>query len=209
MTDSSDPPVPKTLLEEAGFCLAEQRTETLFDVGTVRIDGVTRRYEDDRSRDALGEATDGDVDHPVRFFAVTRVLFKPSLPPGVSLSMFAPTLRSEARSDFADQLEDRGLTAVQRGRSRRLRLDGGRVRVRKYSGRDPLAGDGQSLVLAFRLAVLTYRQTALVVTAGFPAVPVAEQFRLSDPPEILTRDSDDYQSEFETLLGGVYDGLAA
>jgi hypothetical protein len=205
MTNPSDPPVPKALLEEAGFSLAERRTETLFDVGTVRIDGVTRRYEDDRSRDALREATDGDLDHPIRFFAVTRVLFRPSLPPGVSLSMFAPTLRSEARASFADQLEDRGVTNVRRGSSRRLRLDGGRARVRNYSGRDPMGGDGRSLVLSFRLSVLTYRQTALVVTAGFPAVPVAEQFGLADSPAILTRDSDDYQAEFESLLDGVYD----
>lgn len=199
--------MPERLLEAAGFALAERRTETLFDVGTVRIDGVTRRYEDDRSRVALSEATGGNVDHPVRFFAVTRVLFQPQLPPGVLLSMFAPTLRSEARATFADQLEDRGVTNVQRGSSRRLRLDGGRVRVRTYSGRDPMDGDGRSMVLSFRLSVLTYRQSALVVTAGFPATPVADQFGLADPPAVLTRDSDDYQAEFENFLGGVYDEL--
>ena len=209
MTDSPDPPVPETLLEEAGFDLAERRTETLYSVGSVRIEGVTHRYEDDRSRDALREATDGDIDHPVRFFAVTRIRFQPGLPPGVSLSMFASTLRSKARSSFADQLEDRGLTAIERGSSQRLRLDTGRARVRNYSGRDPLDGDGRSLLLSFRLSVLTYRQTALVVTAGFPALPVAEQFELADPPAVLTRDSEDYQSEFETLLGWVYDDLTA
>ena len=210
MTDETvDPNVPEQLLADAGFDLAERRTETLFRAGGVRIDGVTRRYEDDRSRTAVREATDGAIDHPIRFVAVTRLDFRPGLPPGLTVSAFASTLRSEARRSFRQRLEDRGLTGVQRGSSRRLRLAGrSRVRVREYSARDPLPeGDGRSLALTFRLSVLTYRDTALIVTAGFPVFPVAEQFTLTDPPATLTRDHDEHEKTFEEILGAVHERL--
>lgn len=205
-TDGPKPPVPEAMLEEAGFTLAERRTETLFELAAVRIEGGTRRYEDDRSREALRDATDRATDHPVRFFAVTQLQFTPALPPGVTLSMFAATIRSEARSSFESQLEDRGLTNVERGSSNRRRLDGGsRVRVREFTADDPLPdADRSSLELEFRLAVLTHRGTALVVTAGFPAASLADQFDLSNPPASLTRTADEYDSAFTDLLDGIY-----
>jgi hypothetical protein len=167
-TEPPEIPLPESLLVDAGFELVERSTETLFEISAIRIEGLTRRYEDDHSRQALREATEGAVDHPVRFFAVTRLTFQPALPPGVSLSMFASTIRSEARSSFATQLEERGLTDVERGSSDRLRLDStSRVRVREFTARDPLAdADGESLSLTFRLAVLTHGGTAVVVTAN-------------------------------------------
>lgn len=208
---TTDGPVPEPMLAEGGFALAERRTETLFEMAAVRIEGVTRRYEDDRSREALREATEGAVDHPVRFFAVTRLEFRPALPPGVSLSMFASTIRSEARSSFESQLGDRGLRNVERGSSDRLRLGGGsRVRVRKFTAEEPLPeADGRSLALAFRLAVLTHKKTALIVTGGFPAVALDDQFGLSSPPERLTRSPAEYESEFTDLLNGVCEELSA
>lgn len=207
-TDPPDPPVPEARLTEAGFELVERRTETLFKMGTVRIEGLTHRYEDNRSSEAAREATAGMLAHPIRFFAVTRLVFQPSLPFGVTLSMFTSTLRREARSSFADQLEDRGLVDVERGASQKTRLDGSRVRIREFSATDSL-GDGRSLSLSFRLSVLTHRGTAVVVTAGFPASSVADQFSLNDPPAALTRGADEYQTTFETFLGGVYDELTA
>lgn len=209
--DVPEPPVPEAMLEEAGFGLAERRTETLFEVGSVRIEGVTVRHEDDRSREALREVTDGVIDHPVRFFAVTRLLFQPSLPPAVSLSMFASTIRAKARSSFASQLESRGLAAVERGSSERLRLDGGgRIRVRNYSARDPLPdANGNSLALSFRLSVLTHSETALVVTAGFPAAPLSELLDLDDPPAVLSQETDAYEVTYRELLTAVHRQLTA
>ncbi|WP_336327051.1 hypothetical protein [Halovenus sp. HT40] len=205
-TDGPELPVPETMLDEKGFALAERRTETLFELAAVRIEGITRRHEDDHSREALRDATGGAIDHPVRFLAVTQLQFKPALPPGVSLSMFASTIRSEARSSFESQLEDRGLTNVERGSSNRLRLDGGsRVRVREFTAEDPLPdADGHSLELEFRLAVLTHRGTALVVTAGFPVAALADQFDLPNPPAPLTRTAEEYDSAFTDLLDGIY-----
>ncbi|WP_436900749.1 hypothetical protein [Halovenus halobia] len=209
-TDPPDPPVPEAMLTEAGFEPVERRTETLFEVGAVRIEGITHRYEDNRSSEAARDATDGALDHPIRFFAVTRLVFQPSLPFGVSLSMFTSTLRREARSSFAAQLEDRGLGNVERGSSQKLRFDGSRVRVREFSAEDLLGeGDGRSFSLSFRLSVLTHRGTAIVVTAGFPASSVAEQFDLTDPQAMLTQSAAEYQATFETFLGGVYEELTA
>lgn len=208
-TDPPDPPLPESMLAEAGFSLAERRTETLFELAVVRIEGVTHRYEDDRSREELRNATEGAVDHPVRFFAVTQLQFQPSLPPGVSLSMFASTIRSEARSSFESQLEERGLTNVERGSSNRLRLDGGsRVRVRAFTAEDPLSDAGShSLGLNFRLAVLTHKKTALVVTSGFPAVALDEQFELSSPTDLLMRTPEEYESACTDLFNGVSEQL--
>jgi hypothetical protein len=204
-TDPPEVPLPESLLAAAGFGLAERSTETLFEISAVRIEGLTRRYEDDSAREELRNATEGAVDHPVRFFAVTRLTFQPALPTGVSLSLFASTIRSEARSSFATQLEDRGLIDVERGSSNRLRLDSGtRVRVREFTARDPLPDtDGASLSLTFRLAVLTHKGTAVVVTAGFPAAPLAEQFSLTSPPNRLTQTLAEYESTFAELLDGV------
>lgn len=209
-TDPPAPPVPEAMLTEAGFELVERYTETLFEVGTVRIEGVTHRYEDTRSSEAARDATDGAVEHAIRFVAVTRLVFQPSLPFGVSLSMFTSMLRREARSSFAAQLQDRGLENVERGSSQTLRFDGSRVRVREYSATDLLAEHtDRSFSLSFRLSVLTHRGTAVVVTAGFPASSVAEQFDLTDPPATLTQSAAEYQATFETFLGGVYDELRA
>lgn len=203
-TDPPDPPLPESMLAEEGFALAERRTETLFELAAVRIEGITRRYEDERTRETLREATDGAVDHPVRFFAVTRLRFVPALPPAVSLSMFASTIRSEARSSFESQLEERGLRNVERGSSNRLRLDDGtRVRVREFTATDLLPEAEQSLALTFRLAVLTHGDTALVVTSGFPAAALAEQFDLSSPPDSLGRGLESYESVFRDHLDGV------
>jgi hypothetical protein len=210
-TESPEIPLPDSLLTAAGFELVERSTETLFEIAAVRIEGLTRRYEDGDSRQALREATEGGVDHPVRFFAVTRLSFQPALPPGASLSMCASTIRSEARSSFAPQLENRGLTDVERESSNRLRLDSGtRVRVREFTARDPLTDtDEGSLSLTFRLAVLTHGGTAVVVTAGFPAAALANQFSLTTAADRLTRTTKEYESAFLELLDGVETELTA
>ncbi|MXR52651.1 hypothetical protein GRX03_13680 [Halovenus sp. WSH3] len=206
-----DPVVPQAAFDDAGFSLAEQRTERLFELAAARIDGETFRYEDDRSRTALAAATDETVDHPVRFVAITRLRFQPSLPPGVSLSAFASTVRREARSSFADRLERRGLTEIREGRRDRLRVGRrGRARVRTFRATDPLPEvDGRSLALSFRLTVLTHRRRGVIVTAGFPSAPLADQFGIADAADPLTRTAEEYESEFRQLLDAIYQRLTA
>jgi len=201
----SDPPrptLPEEKLAAGGWERVEETTETLFELPGIRVRGRTCRYEDERTRRALRAATDGRVDHPIRFFAATRLSFDPPLPPGVSPALVAPTLRSEARRTFARRLRDRGLADVERRRSERLRVaDGTRARLRKYAATDCPAGEASDLPLECWLAVWTTADAALVVTGGYPAVTLADRFGVAG--EALARVPGAYREEFFSLLRGV------
>lgn len=202
MTDEPTPPtLPEDALETGGWVLADERTETVFELPTMRVRGVTRRYEDQQSRRALESAIGRGVDHPVRFFAVTRLVFEPPLPPGVSLSMVAPTVRREARSAFANRLEERGLQNVSRGRSERLRLaDRTRVRLWKYTATDPSPPVDEPLPLECWVGVWTRSQAAFVVTAGYPAVSLGSLLDTTPDSDLLTRSPGEYRTAFLDLL---------
>ena len=197
------PSVPESDLADGGWEFVDDTVETLFELVGVRIRGATVEYEDERTRESLHAATDGTVDHRVRFFAATRLAFEPSLPPGVTPSIVAPTLRSEAKRTFADRLRERGLTDIQQGRSERIRVaDRSRARLTKYTAVDPLAdvqgGDATDLPLECWIAVWTSSSDATVVTGGYPAVELVTQFGL-DGPDLLARSPDSYRDEFVSL----------
>ena len=202
MSAPDPPPVPTADLEDGGWELDDERTETLFELPTMRIRGTTRQYEDARSRAALRAATDGRIDTPVRFFAATRLGFEPPPPPGMGPTMFAPTMRTEVRRAFATQLEDRGLTDIERGRSERLRLpDRNRARLTKYTARDE---HGEwALQLECWVGVWTDRRDVLVVSGGHPEVELADHFGIGDGGGALTRSPGEYRDEFFSLLRGV------
>jgi hypothetical protein len=202
MSAPDPPPVPGTELESGGWELEAERTETLFELPTMRIRGTTRQYEDARSRAALREATEGRVDTPVRFFAATRLGFEPPPPPGVGPTMFAPTMRTEIRRSFATELEDRGLTDIERGRSERLRLpDRNRARLTKYTARDD---HGEwTLPLECWVGVWTDRNDVFVVSGGHPEVGLADHFGIEANDDELARSPGNYRDEFFSLLRGV------
>jgi len=199
------PPIPKSSLETDGWERTADRSETLFSLPTMQILGRTLQYEDARSRRELSEATGGEIDQTVRFFAVTTVGFDPPLPPGTTPTMFVPTLRSEARRNFVDRLEQRGLTAIEKGRSERLKLSKRkRVRAHKYRAVDPLNGiEGQELPLECWIAIWTTGGTVRIVTSGYPAVSLDTQFDLEPTGEILSRSPRQYREAFFSLLRGV------
>ncbi len=201
MTEDLTPPaVPESALDAGGWVLADERTETVFELPTMRVRGVTRRYEDERSRDALEATTGESLAYPVRFFAVTRLVFEPPLPPGVTLSMVLPTLRTEARQTFADRLTDRGLTDISKGRSERFRLpDRTRVRLRKYTATDPSAPVEGDLPLECWVGVWT-GDDALVVTAGYPGVTLDSVVPGGSTSDALGRSAGEYRTEFVDLL---------
>ena len=204
MSAPDPPPVPLAALEDGGWEVDDERTETLFQSPTMRIRGTTHQYEDARSRAALREATDGRVDTQVRFFAATRLGFEPPPPPGMGPTMFAPTMRTEVRRTFATQLEDRGLTDIERGRSERLRLpDRNRVRLTKYTASDD-HGDW-SLPLECWVGVWTDRRDVFVVSGGHPEVELADHFGTEGADAALTRSPGQYRDEFFSLLRGVAD----
>lgn len=201
MTDTLTPPaVPEDTLEEEGWALVDERTETVFELPTMRVRGVTRRFEDEQSVEAL-TAAGYDIDHPVRFFAVSRLVFEPPLPPGVGKSMVAPTVRTEARKAFARRLQERGLEDVSRDRSERFRLpDRTRVRLWRHTARLPSDQFADDLPLECWVGVWMRSDTVFVVTGGHPTVTLDSRLPEAVESETLTRSPGDYRDEFFALL---------
>ena len=140
---TAPPTVPDEPLAAGGWTLAEETTETLFSLPTVRVTGHTLLYEDGELREMVRAASDGDLDMPCRFLFATRLSFLPSLAPGIGPAAVRPSVTTEARRTFATDLEDRGFRRVRRGRSQRARTDAGdRVRLTKYTARYGVEASG-------------------------------------------------------------------
>ena len=186
--------------EWEGWTVVDGSVETLFELPTGRVRGTVRQYENERTREALRELTDGGIDHTVRFFATTRLGFEPPLPPGTTPAMIVPVLRPEARQSFADRLHDRGLTDVEQTGRERIRLgEGTRIRLTRYAAVDPLPGAEVELPLECWLGVWT-DGTVNVATSGYPTVPLATQFDLEAGDQPLRKSANDYREEFRSLL---------
>ena len=201
MASNPDPlELPEDQREAGGWELVEKSVETLFELPGVRVRGTMRRYEDERTRAALREATGGAIDHQLRFIATTRLEFEPPLPPGTMPRMLLPTLLPEARRSFADRLRDRGLTDVSRDGTERIRgNDRTRIRLTRYQATDPMPGTDRELPLECWLAVWLADPIA-VVTAGYPATSLASRFDLDTEEPSLTRGPNDYRDAFLSLL---------
>ncbi len=194
------PAVPESRLAEAGFTLAEESTELLFELSKVRVTGATRRYEDATTREALHAATDGKIDRTVRFFAATGLEFRPSLPPG-GASAIAPVIRSEAIAAFESRLEDRGLVEVRRRRTDRRTVGDATAHLATFAAVDPVM-ETRRLPLECWIAIWT-DDRPVVVTGGYPAEPLSRSFDLSAGEERLDRGRAEYRKEYFELLGAV------
>lgn len=152
------PSVPHDRLREDGWELHSKTEETVFQLSVASVVGYTLFYEDARlgeaieAADAVEPPASADADHLVtaggdstwRFFFATRLSFRPSLAPGIGLAALRPTVASQAKRTFADDLEARGFEAIESGRSQRFRADSGdRGRLRKFTAHLPL-GDGST-----------------------------------------------------------------
>jgi hypothetical protein len=126
------PSLPEDRLEASGWRLVEEREETLFSLPAATVEGHTVLYEDGGLRERLAAATGRD--QVWRFFFATGVQFRPPLPPGVGPAMVYPSVASEAKRAFADDLRERGFRSVERGRRERARSAGGnRIRLQEYT----------------------------------------------------------------------------
>ena len=153
---------PVEQLEAGGWVLAEESAETLFELSAARVEGLTRVYEDADLRRAVREAT--GADRLCRFFFATVVEFSPALSPGIA-PVIKPTVSSEARREFANDLRERGFANVERGRTRNVRVDSGaRARLTDYRAVYPLRTDAASVDLRIR---------------GFLAVWLDGEFRIA------------------------------
>jgi hypothetical protein len=199
MTDT-DPSVPESALKSGGWTLVDEQTETVFELPTMQVRSITRRFEDERSREALA-GVGYDTDHPVRFFAVSRLVFEPSLPPGVGTSMVAPTVRTEARKAFANRLRARGLEDVSLDRRERFRLpDRTRVRLWRHTATLPSEQLAADLPLECWVGVWLLSDEAFVVTDGHPTVALASRLPETTDHDALTRSPSEYRDEFLELL---------
>jgi hypothetical protein len=130
-------PAPEMPTERlAGWERTSASVERLFGVEGTDVRGHTVVYEDADLRAAVRRATDERVDRDWRFFFATRLRFRPPLPPGIGPPAVLPAVRPAAVGRFVDDLRGRGVEAVERGRSERVRTEQGhRVRLRQVTGR--------------------------------------------------------------------------
>ena len=184
------PTVPADRLDADGWTRRSRTEETLFRTPTAEVVGRTVVYDDAALRDALdaagatafltdaGEGRGGDrlVDTGDdggywRFFFATALSFRPPLAPGFGPASMLPTIRSEARSAFTDDLRARGFGDVDTGRSQRFRTDAGdRARLRKVTARLPLGADApaDSLDVEGWLAVWTTGGQFRIAGGAYP-----------------------------------------
>lgn len=210
------PTVPESMLE--GWAEQVRSEETVFRMPTAEVIGHTVLYVDADLRDTLAAAgvadvltSDGGGERLVstddggdywRFFFATTLSFKPPLAPGIGPASMRPTVVSEARSSFADDLEARGFENVDRGRGQRVRTDSGdRASLCKYTASYPL--EGGTLDVEGWLAVWSTGGTFRIAGGAYPVRGL--DTLLSDVPGAERPDIDpsDYRNDLLALIRAV------
>lgn len=208
MTGLTPPAVPEAALDAGGWGLEETEIQTLADRDRVTVRGATVRYEDERSRRALRKATDGAIDHPLRFFTASELEIDTVLPESITPTLFGSKIRSEVRKAFVTRLETEGLVDVDRNGRDRVRLPNrNRIRFRNFEATDrvtvthsPEASQEQiELPLECKLGVWINSGTVTVLSGGYPLVSPAEAFEIdADGP--IDRSPQGYEDEFLELV---------
>jgi hypothetical protein len=199
--EAAFPDLPDDRHAEGGWTETERSVETVFRLPTARVRGATVVFDDERTRRALREAT--GADQRLRFFFATGLSFEPPLPPGTGPAMALPSIRTEAKSNFADQLRERGLTDVSRGRSERVRVDSGdRAQLTGYEARLPVDGLDAAVDVAGWLGVW-HGDGFRIAGGAYPDRPLATTLDVEEPSEALTRERTDYRDELLDLIRSV------
>jgi len=194
-----DPAFPDVTADLEGWRLADESVETLFRIPGARVRGATRRFEDERTRAAVCEATGGRLDREWRFVAATRLGFEPSLPPGTS-PMVMPLVRREARDAFAGRLSERGLANVRQRSEQRIRVrDDTRARLTRYTAEVHVDG---TVPVAGWVGVW-HSDDVFVVTGGHPDRRLADALGLADAPDAAGRTAAEHRGEFLEALRSV------
>lgn len=199
--DAQFPSVPDEQLREGGWELTDERVETVFELPTASVVGATRLYDDRQTREAVESAI--GLDQQWRFFFATALTFSPPLAPGIGPAMLLPTVRSEAYSEFASELRERGFEDVERGRRERVRTDSGqRARLRTYSGSLPIDSVGAALSITGWVGV--WHDDGFRIAAGaYPDRPLSELLDTETDDELLTRSPRAYQDDLLALIRAV------
>ncbi|PSP41925.1 hypothetical protein BRC68_13480 [Halobacteriales archaeon QH_6_64_20] len=207
------PSVPDERLAEGGWTLVEETSETRFEMPTMRVVGYTRLYEDAELREATRERT--GIDRPWRFFFAARLAFEPPLAPGIGPAMVYGSVSTEAKREFATDLESRGFRDVSRSRGGRIRTEtDDRASLTKYDASyrlDP-AGEGASIENATRddrrtlpvtgwLAVWVHENAFRLAGGAYPERSLASVLDVAD--ERLESGSTAYREELLDLVRAV------
>ncbi|WP_318569607.1 hypothetical protein [Salinigranum marinum] len=193
------PPAPTLpALDGRGWTLAADREEVRFELPTMRVLAHTLVYHDDALRERVREAT--GIDHTWRFFFATRLGFEPPLPPLTGTASVYGSVRSESRDAFVEDLRERGVGAIERGRTERARTEtGDRVSLTRYRGRYRLEEDGGPLdvPIAGLLGVWTHDGDFRLAGGWYPEQSLAST--LNGAPET---DPNEFRNELIDLVRG-------
>jgi hypothetical protein len=164
----------------AGWRLADERTETPFDIKLVTVTAHTRIYEDPdlaaAIRDRIGAAGPG------RFFLTSHVVLRPRPPTSEALRRL---VTDRVARDFARQLRDRGFTTVEQTDRRSFSVGGADARLVAYEGTCTL-GESTLDVHAW-LAVWQSEDDFLLAGGGYPVRIRGEDDAASETVEDLLR----------------------
>jgi hypothetical protein len=213
------PSVPDERLADS-WTLVEESSETRFELPTMRVVGHTRLYEDTELREAIREQT--GIDRRWRFFFATRLEFAPPLAPGIGPAMLYGSVSTEAKREFATDLEKRGFENVSRTRGGQVRTEtGDRAALTKYGtryrldlGNDegnaaasnvPTRDEGpsgtQTLPVTGWLAIWIRRGEFRLAGGAYPDRPLAEVLDIADGR--LDAGSTTYRDELLDLIRAV------
>ncbi|WP_136589062.1 hypothetical protein [Salinigranum halophilum] len=193
------PPAPSVPpLDEREWERTDEREEVRFELPTMRVLAHTLVYEDAALRARVRDCT--GVDHTWRFFFATALEFEPPLPPLTGTASVYGSVRSEARDAFVDDLRDRGIEAIERGRTERTRTEtGDRVSLTRYRGRYRLRTDEASadVPVAGLLGVWTHDGDFRLAGGCYPEQSLAAT--LDGAPET---DPNGFRDELVDLVRG-------
>lgn len=197
--DSQMPTPPATLDDD--WDLYEQSSGAVFSLPTAEVSEHTLVYEDANLRAAVRAATDDALDRVWRFVFVTRLTISPPPPPGVGTASWYPTVASEARDGFADDLRDRGFENVERHRGQRMRTESGnRARLTKFTADYRVERDGNSLTLPTEGWVAVWADGSEFRLAGGAYPTTFETALTEDERQSLDSTPSTYRNELLHLL---------
>ena len=213
------PVAPHDHLCEDGWELRSKTEETVFRVPGASVVGYTVFYEDARLGEALGAVdfpvqpaggdrlVGTDESSPWRFFFATRLSFQPPLAPGIGPASIRPTVVSQAKRSFAEDLEARGFENVDSGRGQRIRTDSGdRARLRKFSGSLPVSGAGRApdrIDIEGWLAVWVTDGVFRIAGGAYPVRGVEEFLESLPAPERPPTDPEAFRDELLDAIRAV------
>ena len=194
--DEQYPSVPRTELDAGGWSLRDRREEVRAEVAGFTVRAFERRYEDERLREQVQTA--GGPDHLWRLFYAARLTFTPPLPPAFGPAMALPKVRSAAREEFAEQLADEGLTAIEQGDDERIEVQSGtQAKLTRYDAALPVETDDGEHTIPMEGWIGIWHDDAMLLAGGlYPNEPLSDGLDIAE----LEHDPDTSREELRSLI---------